>query len=84
MYLTARVHHSASSAVGTPVTFDAVARSPRPADQRPGGPGANGRVARVTAACSARGPDTVARLIGLIAEKGMKTFAVIDQAAEAR
>ena len=28
--------------------------------------------------------DTVARLTGLIAAKGMKTFAVIDQAAEAR
>jgi len=37
----------------------------------------NGRAAR-------RGADTVARLTGLIAEKGMKTFAVIDQAAEAR
>jgi len=30
------------------------------------------------------GADTVARLTGLIAEKGIKTFAVIDQAAEAR
>jgi|SRR5579859_1226633 len=28
--------------------------------------------------------DTVARLTGMIAAKGMKTFAVIDQAAEAR
>ena len=28
--------------------------------------------------------DTVARLTGMIAAKGMKTFALIDQAAEAR
>ena len=29
-------------------------------------------------------PDTVARLTGILASKGMKVFAVIDQAAEAR
>ena len=29
-------------------------------------------------------PDTVARLTGILATKGMKVFAVIDQAAEAR
>ena len=29
-------------------------------------------------------PDTVAKLTGMITAKGMKLFAVIDQAAEAR
>jgi uncharacterized protein (DUF302 family) len=29
-------------------------------------------------------PETVARLTGILANKGMKVFAVIDQAAEAR
>ncbi len=42
-------------------------------------------VAGVTTKVSPRPvAETVARLTGLIAAKGMKTFAVIDQAAEAR
>jgi uncharacterized protein (DUF302 family) len=42
-------------------------------------------VAGVTTKVSPRPvADTVTRLTGLIAAKGMKTFAVIDQAAEAR
>jgi uncharacterized protein (DUF302 family) len=47
-------------------------------------PGTAGEAGIVTKPSPRSVPDTVARLSALVAAKGMKLFAVIDQAAEAR